>query len=191
MLLARKLIFFPFFSLLLFKSQFFLSCQIQISVLQYFLVWPQPAVCWRNLLDNSLIQMIKLNCVPIETVLIWNRKMAFCPNGFLFSMLFFWTNWFVPESRYWTLLSIIFEDFPFDWTLALAPRFLIKVYDSLCFKHIASNFHFPSNLNIQITKNYVVYGHRWLIEPVLVSMGAELDEATTGWTQLKTFSCEA
>ncbi len=92
MLLASNFILPSSLPLLFFKSRFFLSCQIQISVFQYFLVWPEPTVCWRNLLDDSLIQMIQLYCVSIETVLILNRKMAFSPNNFLFSVFIFTTN---------------------------------------------------------------------------------------------------
>ena len=74
------------FSLFLFKSQLFLSSQIQIPVLQNSLVRSQSTVSWRYFLDDPLMQMIQLYSVAIETVLVGNRKMAFGPNHFLFTI---------------------------------------------------------------------------------------------------------
>lgn len=117
--------------------------------------------------------------------------MGFGPKNFLFTIQIFVPNKLIPKSVNWKLLILILKYFPLNWSLLLAPGFLVEIDHSFCFEHLTYDLNLPSYLNVQIAEKNIVNWNRRLAEPIPITVRIKLNKTVVGGTKFKTFACKA
>lgn len=114
MLFSRSLIFLSSLPLFLLQPQLLLARQVDVPILQNFLIWTESTIGGRQLLDQSMIQMVELECVFIVIILVRYDCVSFGPEDFFCSFGVLAFDKLVPEALDGELFLVVFEDFSLD-----------------------------------------------------------------------------
>ncbi len=114
--------------------------------------------------------------------------MGFLPDYPLFAWGFAGEELLVPETWKFNFLSILFVNGSLHWKLRFSPWLLVKDQLSFYFTILASNQNFPSHLNIDITKEYIINRNRTFIKPIFLPLPIKFNMRLGRRNQFKTLA---